>query len=555
MNNQLIGNIDKALGTAGFKTDDVETGIYHYEKYIKYLQNQIEQNSDNEKYTIEKNNTISEYKKELLSTAQRAFSEKDWIMCLKLCQLLIKYNTEDNSVYKHASFCLKELKQFDTALELIKIYAKKEPDDKKTPMYMGDICSGIGTEEYGEKAVEYYKEYLKSDPDNPAVYNAIGSLYAAIIDTKSSDIDRQMQYFNKALELSPDNKIVLKNIQLSYSKKGDIKKATEICNRIYSLYKDSFSNDDYYDYAAFQIRTGNFLKGWKLLEHRFEKETSPTYYPTINKPKWDGIKNISNKTLLIHCEQGFGDVIMFSRFTEQMKKYAKRIVAVVQDELIDLFKESKFDFPIYPRSYNLDNIDFDYHIPLISLPRILKLTPNSIPKTNGYLSASTERFNFWKNKMPDSKKFKIGICFAGADSGKKEQRDIDWKYIKNIADINNVELYCLKKDLTEDDFRAIDPSIKITCFNDKIKNFADTAAIIKNLDLVISTDNVILNLSGALGVKTFGLFNVDREYRWYGVEEGKVIWYDSVTPFQAKRQNDWEELINRICPEIKALAK
>lgn len=553
MFNSLVSDMDKALARANFKKDNIEEGILYYEKYLKTLQEQIEQNSDNEIYTVEKNKTISEYKFALLNAAKNLFGKKDWLNCAKCCQILLNYNVEDTAVYKHAGLCFKELQQYDIALDLIEIYTKKEPEDPKCPIYLGDAYYNKDKKKYAERAIEYYKKYLETDQKNASVYNIIGNIYASNLDFYISNIERQMHYFQKALEYAPNDQIIMKNIQISYVRSGDIKAAKNIYEKIYKLYKKDFSHDSFYDYAAFLIRIGNFLKGWELLDHRFEKETSATYYPEIKKPKWNGNNNISNKTLLVHFEQGFGDVIMFIRFVKEMKKYAKNVIAVVQDQLLDLFTESDLGFLVLPKSTNLESLNFDYHIPLISLPRILKLTPDAIPLKEGYIKVNPKRVKMFGESFIKSEKFKIGVCFEGAFSGKDEQRDIDWKHLKKLSNLPNVQLYCLKKDITDAYFKQIDPEINIICLDENLKCFADTAAAMKNLDLIISTDNVILNLAGALGVRTFGLFNFDREYRWYGVEEGKMIWYDSIKPFQAKSQNEWDELLDRVCEEVKLI--
>ena len=102
-------------------------------------------------------------------------------------------------------------------------------------------------------------------------------------------------------------------------------------------------------------------------------------------------------------------------------------------------------------------------------------------------------------------------------------------------------------------FKEIDSDLDIVCLGKYFNTFADTAAAIKNMDLMISTDNVILNLSGALGVKTFGLFNKNREYRWYGLEDGKMIWYDSVIPYMPTKLNNWDPVLEKIAQNITDL--
>ena len=328
---------------------------------------------------------------------------------------------------------------------------------------------------------------------------------------------------------------------------GDKKECEKYFQKYYKLYKDTFNHDEMFEYAAHLIATGNFIKGWKYLDHRFLKETGATFMPEIGKDKWDGIQDISDKTLLVHAEQGFGDVIMFIRFLKLIKKHAKKVIAVVQNELYPLFMESHLGVEIHPVSKNLSELEFDLYIPLISLPRVLEITPENMPFYNGYINIVKDRIEAYKESYIRPHKFNIGICLQGADHGKSEKRDLDWNYIKEFASIPNVQLYCLKKDKKREDFKDIlPPNKEIICLGETWENFADTAAAMKAMNLIITTDSVILNLAGALGVKTFALFNTHREYRWYGTEEGRNVWYGSVTPFQAKMQFAWDEVIERV---------
>lgn len=551
----LANEFDKSLGLAALRDGEIEVGINHIENYLKTLDEYIGQNTDNSKYIEEKNNLIKNFKENLSKIAPSLYAAKKWRLCATCCKYLIKYGTSDNAVYKHASFCFRELNQKDHALELIKIYAKREPADPMLDIYLGEAYYQADNNKNAEIALTHLKKALEKYPKDYQLYNIIGNIYAKTIDVNSTNFDNQHYYFSEGLKYAPNDKNLLRNIHLTYLKQGDIKSATRIYNRIYKLYGKDFNHDAYFDYAAFLIYIGNFKTGWRHLEHRFEKETDPTYYPKINKKLWNGISNIQKDTLLVHAEQGFGDVIMYIRFVEQIQKYAKKVIVKVQDNLYELFKESKLPFEIYPISKPMEALDFDYHLPLISIPRIIKLTPETISPKGGYLNISPKRIQVFTRDFLKTNKFKIGVCFEGNQSAKAEQRDIDWKYLSLFAQNKNIQFYCLKKGLDEDYFKNIDQNINIKCFDKILKTFADTATAMKGMDLIISTDNVILNLAGALGIPTLGLYNTCREYRWYGTEEGRCIWYNSVKPMQTKKHNDWDELMNRVVEEVNEIVE
>ena len=147
--------------------------------------------------------------------------------------------------------------------------------------------------------------------------------------------------------------------------------------------------------------------------------------------------------------------------------------------------------------------------------------------------------------------FKIGINFEGGESGKEQMRDIDWKEIKRFADIENVQVYCLNKHKNKEFFEQIDPNINVICLGETFNNFADTAAAALNMDLVISTDSGILNLAGALGIRTLMPLNFDYEYRWFNTESGRTVWYDNVKTFVNECQDEWEPTLEKLVEEVK----
>lgn len=554
MHDLIFNKMNKNLGILSFAQGDYKAGIDLIEKYLQYLQGLIESNTDNKEYTEEKNKTLKEFKLTLLEVAQKLFADDNWLECLKCCQYLIKHNISNSDVYKFAAVCFKNLKDYSAAINLFKVYEKKAPDDKSVLYLLAETLYEYKPEQYAEDAIKLYKKYLEVYPKDHSAYNKIGAIYACTLDLFSTSADRQLFYFRKAAKYKPDDYQYLRNVHLSLLSIGDFRLAKAVYDRIYELHGKNFTHDQYYDYAAFQINIGNFKKGWDLLDHRFMKESHRTAYPDMPVPLWNGKNNISKNTLLVHHEQGFGDVVMYIRFVEHIKHLAKKVIVFVPDELLFLFQESKFDFEVVGRSVGLENIDFDYHIPMISLPRIYNISTTNIPNTTGYLNVHPRRVEDFKNRYVTSEKFKVGVCFEGDSLGKRHLRDVDWGYLSELSKNENIQLYCLKREYNEAFFKNINQDINIICLGKYFQSFADTAAAIKSMDLVVSTDNVILNLAGALGVKTLGLFNLYREFRWHGIEKGKVLWYDSVTPIVTPRKNDWEPVIEEVKARIDKLS-
>ena len=179
----------------------------------------------------------------------------------------------------------------------------------------------------------------------------------------------------------------------------------------------------------------------------------------------------------------------------------------------------------------------------MSIPQVLNLTPENISVGSNYIKVRQERVDYYK-KYFNINKLKIGIAFHGNKNFNK-YRNIPLKYFKNISELDNVELYILNKDIHDKEL-SIFSNNNVHNIAKYFHNFEDTAAAIENCDIVVSSDNCIMNLAGALGKKTLGIFNWYSEWRWFDLTGEDVVWYTSVKPFVNKKMNDWENTINEV---------
>lgn len=380
-----------------------------------------------------------------------------------------------------------------------------------------------------KSAIDYYEKFLSMDNTKSVVYNITADLYGKAYGYDA--LEKQIQYYQKAYELKPSRLSVL-GLAFCYEKLGNFEQA----GKYYEiLMKNNPTETDFYNYGLFLIHSGKMYEGHKYMTHRFNIDDINLKYPikNINK-RWDLKSDIKDKTLLVHYEQGFGDTIMYCRFVPFLKDFAKKIIFVVQDELFELLENSSKisqGIEIVSDKINIETINYDYDMALLDVPYVLKTEITDIPYTEGFLDVYEEGYEI------SNKKLKIGIANTGSKDANYNIRNVDLSEFKVLKEKLDCELYYLQKEEINTDF-------EITNLGKTFNNFMDTARAIKNMDLIISTDNVILNLSGALGVKTIGLFNKDTNYRWFKTGGKNVCWYNSVTPLQASKQDDWKSLIN-----------
>jgi hypothetical protein len=302
-----------------------------------------------------------------------------------------------------------------------------------------------------------------------------------------------------------------------------------------------------------------------------------TTYPVMltDKTRWNGQDDISDSTVIIHYEQGFGDSIMFSRYVEDIAKMAKKTIFVVQKNIIPLFKASGFDkyCTILPHEADLDPnikmkgcskkgemyaigcgmgmIEHEYHIPMMDTPYLLKETSSNIRKTEGYLKVSEEKVEKYRKKhINKNNKIKIGVAYHGTDDAALSYRDIPANKFLPLIKMENVEVYGFQADKYASELSRYTKKYHVKNLGKTFKNFETTACAIECMDVIISTDNVVMNLAGALGKKAYALFNVYPEFRWFKTEGEDVGWYKSVKPFRAKTFNDWENVIKDVKAQL-----
>lgn len=481
--------------------------------------------------------------------AAEDYKKKNYRKALLLYEdLMFLSDDEQNFPFFAMADCQKQQGALKTAIYTYKKGLEFSPSKYDVFRIIGDLYSMLKSdcesdeEENVLSAIQNYEEYCRHYFNNASVYAALARAYARLRDEYSFR-GKQLEYLQKALEIKPDSFENNKNLALFYAdKENNFEMAKKYFDKALSI----FSNHDYlFLYATFLIKYKCFSRGWALYEHRLEKETNQTPYPKINKPLWRG-EDIPDKTLLVSCEQGFGDSIMFLRFIEQITGKAKRVIFRVHDALYSLIKDNNFSFDVIKESENLENIDFDCHIPLLDIPHIINLQPETIP-SSPYLKADEEKVLYFKNKYFNHNKLKIGFVWRGNPKFYNKNRDLPVSAVELFSTLKDAEFYSFQLKIDKSEFRG---NIHPVFLGDEFKDFSYTAAALKNLDYLVSSDNGVLHLAGALGVKTLCLLNCDAEYRWMN-EEGKCSWYDSLTIFRQTWDKSWDNAVKAAVEYIK----
>lgn len=535
---ELLNSLDVALAEYYCNNKDFEKGLTIYREIMPLLD------------IKERNDVLNKYITYSLQYAHSKCIEKKWVEATEIYRDLMKYSGFPVNIYKNIGLCMKELGNADLAIKFLKKFEEVSPDKEDVYVYLADITYTDIKDNL--KAIEYYEKALIKNKNNFSIYNMLGHLYSTCWQDKYKD--KQIEYLKKAFELCPNNRIIVKNLAYVYGKFDEIQKADEMYSKLMYL---NPTHSDLHSYGAYLVKHKRFSEGFKFLQHRFQKEDlNNVKFPEIftnKKKRWSLKVDTSEKHVLVHFEQGFGDSIMFVRFIDEFKKQCAKVSLVVQKGLIDLFKESNLGIDIYDET-EIKDLKYDYYIPMMDLPIACETQPETIPKAEGYLQVSKSKINEYRKKyISKTDKLKIGIAFEGTLSSKETDRDIPLEFLYPLMQMPEVEVYSFQVDDLSRQMDRIPEDCNLIRLGKTFKNWEDTACAMNCMDLMVTTDNGVMNLAGALGIKTFGLFNTIVEWRWFKTQGNDIAWYKSIKPFQCPTSKAWDIPVKDVIEEIQKI--
>ena len=393
-----------------------------------------------------------------------------------------------------------------------------------------------------ENAISDYKKAISIDKKNYNAFFNLANLY------KETDrFEESIVNFNEAISINNKHYMAFHNRAVV---KGLLFKFDDAINDFNEALKinPEYSNSRFFK-AITQLKKGDYENGWKNYEYRWETTNFPSPKRQFKQPCWNGTDNLKDKIILIHGEQGLGDNIHFVRYFHLIKSKAKKAILQVDKKIVQLFKDTNFGSNIFSNNEKLPN--FDIHCPLLSLPFKFSTSIKNIPSPNKYLFPNKDRIVMWK-KTFDNQFLNIGINWQASPNPDFDKgRSFKLKHFYDISSLDRIRLYSLQKVNGLNQINQMDKDFKLNTLNnfDEEAPFIDTAAIIENLDLVVTCDTSIAHLSGAIGKKTFLLLQKNCEWRWLH-DINHSPWYDSVRIYRQPSQGDWKSVFKNVKNDI-----
>jgi len=497
-----------------------------------------------------------------LSLAETMVRSQRWseaIACLRQAAALQPGN---HFVLLRLGRLLSQNGQLSVAIETLKSAVELRPDDLEC---RGTLAAAYSLAERPDLAAIELREAVRLAPENSQVWHNLGSVLcssgqveeglnaleqalrlnpslAAVYSNKAAALRQMgrhteaMAAMRRAVEIDPATPGVQNNLGVLFCDEGKLEE-TLAAWRL-AVVHDPNSATAHWNYARILLRLGHFAEGWEEFEWRL-KYSGMRLDRGFPQPQWDGSDPVG-KTILLHAEGGFGDAIHFIRLAPLVTGRGGQWFLECQPGLATLLEGTAGVERIIRRGEALPR--FDMHLPLQGLPRILGIRLENIPNKVPYLQAPTDRVKRWAARVPSDGRLRVGLVWAGSKPT-ADMRTRTVEVFAPLAEVEHVRFFSLQKGPESGQTPPI--GMNWTDYTSELHDFADTAALVQNLDLVISVDTSCAHLAGALGRPVWVVIPFECDFRWLADRDDSP-WYSTMRLFREPVRGDTATPIARM---------
>jgi len=419
----------------------------------------------------------------------------------------------------------------DEAEGLLDRVADLDPDCIALPTNYGVLASVRGD---AGKAEHHFREAVSREPDSAKTrVNLANCLH------RNGKHGEAVTHFKRAIQISPRTPVVHGNLAATYEHLCQYREALDHYTEAIRLRPD-FARARYAR-GMLLLRLGRFKEGWREYEWRFEA-TGMDYLDKVEwgTRLWQG-EPFSGRRLLVYHEQGLGDGVHFLRYLPRVKELGGEVVFKCGPPLFRLVEELQCVDEIISRRTRLskDGLTFDYHVPLMSLPRIFGTQLIRIPADVPYVRVPSKAIDQWA-KVFDRRKLNVGLAWSGKESqARNRERSCRLVDLTPLGNVPGVDFYSLQKGRTApSQIAEVGDALLLNDYTKQLRDLYDVAAFMENLDLVITVDTVTAHLAGALGMPTWTMLCKTHCWR-YLLERRDSPWYATMTLFRQAHHGDW----------------
>jgi Flp pilus assembly protein TadD len=462
-----------------------------------------------------------------------------------------------------------------------------------------------------EEAIAAYEKAIQLQPNSPEPLSNLANLLR-----EAGEWESAMRLYHRALAIQPEHATTCNNIGNSYCERGQWSAAIGSYERAIAVqptYADAINNlgtaleetgqrqramqcyqtaarldpravSPPWNIALLQLLNGDYENGWHGYEHRWRQKRQSRAKRNFPQPMPRCLSELKSRRILLHAEQGFGDAIQFCRYAPMVAELAAEVILECPPQLVRLFESSLIAQAERPgiEDQNAPPVDrspafrpglskiiarenalpeFDQHCPLMSLPMLFSTTLATVPNGVPYLLADPEMIERWQRKFqatpvlsypeePASQHLKIGLVWAGQSTHQKDRhRSLTFADFSDLLSIDGVTFYSLQ--VGDASAQCKPPVID---WSANLHDFADTAGLISQLDLVITVDTAVAHLAGAMGKAVWILLAYQPDWRWL-LDRADSPWYPTAVLFRQTEPDDWQVPLRQVCDRLAKLKR
>jgi tetratricopeptide (TPR) repeat protein len=454
--------------------------------------------------------------------------------------------------YSNRGLVLKELNQFDAALANYDRAIALKPDFAEAHSNRGLVLKELNQ---FDAALANYDRAIALKPDFAEAHSNRGLVLKEL-----NRFDEALLSYDRAIALKPDFAEAYSNRGLVRQDRHQLDAALADFSRAIALNAEFAVA--YFNRAMASLMVGDYANGWRDYEWRWKGDSGPIIKDgrRLAQPCWLGQESIAGKTILLHSEQGLGDTIQFCRYARWVADCGARVILEVQQPLQGLL--AGVEGVSQAIAQGDPRPAFDCYSPLMSLPLAFRTTLATLPARIPYIKSDAQKALYWMEKLGEKAKLRVGLVWSGGFRahqpelwGINDRRNVPLPKLASLKH-PDIEFYSLQKgqpaeselaDLVAGNWDGP----HLTDFTVELRDFSDTAALLEQLDLLISVDTSAAHLAGAMGKPVWILNRFDSCWRWL-LDRTDSPWYPTARLYRQESAGDWDGVIRRVRSDLHA---
>jgi len=487
-----------------------------------------------------------------------AFKAGNLQMAADLFQAAIEIDSRIALYFRNLGEISRRLGRFEAAIKAGRVACQLATRDIDAHFNLGLACADA---KMSAAAAEAFRTVLALQDEMAQAGQLSAPMWSmrGNVLQKLEKFDEARVCYEHALELQPDYPAVQNALGSLLKTQGLVQEAAECF--IKALQADPRFAEARLNLGMAQLYLGDWQAGWENYEARWtgssEHNNGTFVRPDCPLPQWQGQGESGEQGLLIFAEQGFGDTFQFCRYLELAAQRFARVGFVCPwPGMIALMERSFADLVVVLRHMPADFADWQWHCPLMSLPRAFQTRPDTVPVHIPYLKVPTPARRYWRDRLVRHSvgQFRIGLAWAGRRSHQADaRRSIRFEQLLPLMNNERFTWVSLQKQEGRDGVIAVPGHVHWIDWSNELLDFSDTAALTANLDLIISIDSAMVHLAGALGRPVWMLNRFDSEWRWMAHRPDSP-WYPDLRIFTQSRLGDWASVIQDVQRDLGAFS-